>query len=313
MRVVIEPRDRLVWAILRLTCAAVLLGGCLSSSPGREPAASSKFDGRRAYEHIRELCAIGPRPVDSPGASAARLYIAQQLAAYGLAVREQAFTADTPLGPMPMVNLRVAIPSADSSARGRLIIGGHYDTKLFRGFTFVGANDGGSSTAFLIELARVLTERTNPLPIELVFFDGEEAFVEWQGDDHTYGSRHYVEAARADGSLADIRAVIVVDMVGDRDLRIRREAASTAWLTDLIWSGAKRASQPEFVGAEVSIEDDHVPFLEADVPAALLIDLEYPPWHTADDQLDKVAAESLQAVADALLTALPDIERQIGR
>ncbi len=136
--------------------------------------------------------AIGPRPAGSPAIEQSRKYIKDQLAASGVTVAEQAWDDQTPVGPVHMVNLIATIPGA---SKDRLVIAGHYDTKRFREFRFVGANDGGSSAAFLIELARVLKARRNPLTIELLFLDGEEAVVEWQGNDHTYGSRHYVANA----------------------------------------------------------------------------------------------------------------------
>jgi glutaminyl-peptide cyclotransferase len=294
-------------AVVRAVGLAILATGCLSS-----PQATSAFDGRRAHEHIRQLVSFGPREVGSSGAARARAYIARQLSGYGIEVREQPFTAQTPLGSVRMVNVRGLIPAA-GGGRSRLIVAGHYDTKLFREFRFVGANDGGSSAAFLIELGRVLAERKNPMAIELVFFDGEEALVSWEGRDNTYGSRHYVEAARADGTLGDIRALLLVDMIGDRDLRIRRDLNSTEWLTDMIWRAAGRAGRKEFVAVETEIEDDHHRFLEAEIPAVVLIDLEYPAWHTAADTLDKVSPSSLQTVADVLLLALPDIERRLAQ
>src|SRR5919108_2806176 len=130
------------------------------------------FDGTRALEHARQLAAIGPRVAGSPGAQHARDYIKQQLSALGLIAQEQPFEASTPLGRVKMVNLRATVSGA--AASGRLIVAGHYDTKLFRDFRFVGANDGGSSAAFLIELAGVLKARRNPLTIEILFLDGEE-------------------------------------------------------------------------------------------------------------------------------------------
>ena len=135
--------------------------------------------------------------------------------------------------------------------------------------------------------------------------------VEWKGDDHTYGSRHYVEAARADGTLKQIRAVVLVDMIGDRDLRILRESNSTPWMTDLIWAAAKRLKRREFVDEETAIEDDHLPFLAAGVPAVDIIDLDYPAWHTERDTLDKVSARSMEVVGEVLLAALPDIEKRL--
>ena len=131
------------------------------------------------------------------------------------------------------------------------------------------------------------------------------------GTDHTYGSRYYVDAARKAGTLAQIRALVLVDMIGDRDLRISRESNSTPWLTDVIWATAKRLKRPEFVDRETAIEDDHLPFLEAGVQAVDLIDLDYPAWHTAGDTLDKVSGQSLQVVGDVLLAALPEIEKRL--
>ena len=156
-------------------------------------AAAPAFDSSRAWGDLRQLVAIGPRPAGSPAIEQTRQYIRTQLAAAGVQDVEQAWDDQTPIGKTHMVNLIATIPGA---SRDRLVISGHYDTKLFRAFRFVGANDGGSSAAFLIELARVLKGRRNGLTIELLFLDGEEAVVEWRGSDHTYGSRHYVETAR---------------------------------------------------------------------------------------------------------------------
>ena len=286
---------------------AVAAAACVqAASP--QPAAPT-FDGARAFTHLEQIVAIGPRPAGSPGAEQTRAYIAKELSALGIKTEEQVFEARTPTGPVRMVNVRAAIPG---SGTGRLIIAGHYDTKIFKAFPFVGANDGGSSTAFLIELARVLKQRRNAVPIELLFLDGEEAVVEWSLEsDSTYGSRHYVDAAKKDGTLKDIRAMILVDMIGDRNLAIQREPTSTPWLTDIIWSAARRLKRPEFVETAYAVEDDHIPFLRAGVPAVDLIDLDYRAWHTAGDTLDKVAASSLQAVGDVLLEALPAVENRI--
>jgi Zn-dependent M28 family amino/carboxypeptidase len=284
--------------------------GCIEASQRATPT----FDGARALQDVRQLVAIGPRVAGTPGAQQARGYIRKQLEATGLAVEEQPFETATPLGRVKMVNVRAVIPasaSGSSQPAGRLIIAGHYDTKLFRDFRFVGANDGGSSAAMLIELGRVLKPRANAMPIELLFLDGEEAVVAWeQGNDHTYGSRYYVEAAAKAGALKDIRALVLVDMIGDRDLRILRESHSTPWLTDIIWSAARRLKRPEFVDDATPIEDDHLEFLAAGVPSVDIIDLDYPAWHRPEDTLDKVSAASLQAVGDVLLAALPEIEKR---
>ena len=290
----------------RLSRAALLLPVALACAVTQT---TTSFDGAKAFEHARQLVDIGPRVAGTDGARAARAYIAKEMDALGLKAVEQPFEATTPLGTAKMANVRVTIPGASSS--GRLILAGHYDTKLFKEFRFVGANDGGSSAAFLIEMARVLKDRKNALPIELLFFDGEEAVIDWKYNDHTYGSRHYVDAARKDGTLKDIRALILVDMIGDRDLRILREPRSTRWLTDTIWDAARKLKRPEFVDQDFEVEDDHIPFLEAGVQAIDLIDLDYPHWHEAGDTLDKISPKSLQAVGDVLLAALPEIEKRL--
>jgi len=186
-------------------------------------AAPPKFDSGRAWEHLRQLVAIGPRPSGSPAIEQTRKYIKNQLAAAGLTAVEQTWEDRTPIDTVRMVNLSVTIPGV---RKDRIVIAGHYDTKLTRDFRFVGASDGGSSAAFLIELARVLKGRRNRLTIDVIFLDGEEAVVEWRGRDNTYGSRHYVETARRDGSIKSLKAMVLVDMIGDRDLAIRRETHS---------------------------------------------------------------------------------------
>ena len=165
----------------------------------------------------------------------------------------------------------------------------------------------------LLELARVLKARRNAFTIELVFFDGEESVIEWTGDDHTYGSRHYVATAQRDGSLRSVRAMVLFDMVGDRHLTIKRETDSTPWLTDLIWASARRLGQPAFLAEDFAVEDDHRPFLDAGIPAVDIIDLDYDAWHTKDDTLDQVSARSLQTVGDVFLGALPHIEARLRR
>src|SRR5882757_3457812 len=266
----------------------------------------AKFDAGRAWEHLRQLVAIGPRPSGSPAIEQTRKYIKDQLAANGLTAVEQSWDDQTPLDKVHMVNLIATIPGA---RKERIVIAGHYDTKLYRQFRFVGASDGGSSAAFLLELARVLKSRKNSMTIELVFLDGEEAVIEWRGNDHTYGSRHYVEAAQRDGSLATLKAMVLVDMIGDRNLGIRRDSNSTKWLTGIVWDAAARLKYGSyFLPAPTTVEDDHLPFLAAGVPSVDIIDLEYDAWHTQRDTLDAVSARSLQIVGDVVLAAIPQIE-----
>ena len=268
-----------------------------------------KFDSSRAWEHLRQMLAIGPRPAGSPAIEQTRKYIKDQLAAIGLKTVEQAWDDQTPLGKVHMVNLIVTIPGATTD---RLAITGHYDTKLFREIRFVGASDGGSSAAFLVELARVLKARRNRLTIELVFLDGEEAVIEWRGADHTYGSRHYVEAALKDHSISTLKAMVLVDMIADRDLGIRRDSNSTRWLTDIVWgAAAKMKFDNYFLPAMTTVEDDHLPFLAAGIPSVDIIDLDYDAWHTQRDTIEAVSARSLQVVGDVLLAAIPEIEQHL--
>lgn len=290
----------LVAALLALAC----------SGAGQPPAL--RFDSAKAWDHLRTQVTIGPRVSGSPANAAARQHILNTLAALGIAAVEQPFTATTPRGPVAMVNLIATLPGADPD---RIVLGSHFDTKLFREFRFVGASDGASSTAALLEMGRVLASRPQrPFTIELIFFDGEEAVVEWGPDDGTYGSRHYVEAAQQAGTLKTLRALILLDLIGDRSLALRRETNSTPWLTDIIWNTARRLGhQAHFIAEATAIEDDHLPFMRAGVPAVDLIDLDYPAWHTADDTLEQVSANSLQVVGDVVLAALPEIEQRLSK
>jgi Zn-dependent M28 family amino/carboxypeptidase len=276
------------------------------------PPAKVLFDGSRAYDHLRQIVSFGPRPAGSPGIERTREYIIGELKALGVTVRQQPFEANTPIGRIHMVNLIATIPGA---RKERIAITGHYDTKLFREFRFVGANDGGSSSAFLIEIARAVKARRNPLTVELIFFDGEEATLrDWGGTDHTYGSQYYVDEGKKTGTLAGLKAMILVDMIGERSPRFLKEGHSTRWLTDAIWATAQKLGYGSvFVNEVLAIEDDHIPFLDAGVPSADIIDLDYPAWHTADDTLDKTSARSLEIVGNVLLAALPPIEARLGK
>ena len=296
----------------RRTGIALLALCSLLSALSAETPSKPAFDGARAYEHLRQIVSIGPRPAGSAGIERARSYIIEQLKASGVAAVRQSFVAKTPIGDIPMVNIVATIPGRRAE---RIAIAGHYDTKLFRDFRFVGANDGGSSTAFLIEMARVLKGRTNTFTMELIFFDGEEATLrDWGETDHTYGSQHYVDTARKAGSLSSLKALVLVDMIAERSQRFLRESNSTPWLTDVIWSTAQRLGHRSvFVDADTPIEDDHMPFLKAGVPATDIIDLDYPAWHTAADTLDQTSARSLQVVGDVVVGSLAPIEARLSR
>jgi len=269
----------------------------------------SAFDSNKAWEHLRQQVAIGPRPSGTPANLKTRDYIKAQMAALDIKVTEQPFEGATPNGPVKMINLIATIPGKSPD---RIVLASHFDTKLFRNLRFVGASDAASSTAALIEIGRVLKARKElPFTYELLFLDGEEAVIEWQGNDNTYGSRYYVDAGRKSGSLKSIKALILLDMIGDRSLTIRRESNSTRWLTDIVWGVAKKLKQPAFMDEETTVEDDHIPFLKAGVASLDIIDLDYPQWHTAQDTLDNVAARSLQIVGDVVVESLPLIEQRL--
>ncbi|MBI4636882.1 MAG: M28 family peptidase [Candidatus Rokubacteria bacterium] len=295
----------------RRAAGAALLAALASAGPVAAAAAEPRavvFDGAAALRHVERLVAIGPRPAGSPASGQARKYIAEELRRVGARVEVQSFDAETPHGRLAMANVVGVLPGRRAEA---ILIGGHYDTKWFRDVRFVGANDGGSSGGFLLELARRLAAGPREYTYWIVFFDGEEARETWTARDSLYGSRRMAGELQRTNRLP--RAVIVVDMIGDRHLNIRPEALSTAWLTEAIWASARRLGyQAHFLPDPQVVEDDHAPFLRAGVPATLLIDFDYPPWHTADDTLDQVSARSLQIVGEVLLQALPAIEERLG-
>ena len=275
-------------------------------APATVPAAG-RIDGAAALRHIEKLVAIGPRPAGSAGGQRARDYIVAELKRAGVETRVFGFDAETPHGRLRMANIVGMLPGRRADV---IMVGGHYDTKFFRDIRFVGANDGGSSTALLLELARALARGPREFTYWLAFFDGEEARETWAARDSLYGSRHLAAELARTKRLP--RALIVVDMIGDRSLGIRRESHSTPWLTDAIWAAASRLRyDAHFLPDALPVEDDHVPFLRAGVPATLLIDFDFPPWHTGEDTLDKVSADSLRIVGEVVLEALPAIENRL--
>jgi len=271
------------------------------------------FYGARAFEDLKRLVALGPRPSGSPAIERAREYITAQLATVGTKVLRDPFTATTPVGPIPIVNVVGALPGRSSKV---VMIAGHYDTARVKGITFVGANDGGSSAAELLEVARVLSGRSHRLTYWFVFFDGEEAIEHWSASDSLYGSRHFVEALRGSGKLRDVRALVLLDMVGGSDPQFRPEANSTLWLRELVFSSADRLGYRNAfpsVGA-IPVEDDHLPFLAAGVPAVDIID--FTPFlcgyhHTALDMLDRCSPDTLAMVGRVVLATLAELERRL--
>jgi len=269
-----------------------------------------KFDGAAALQHVERLVAIGPRVAGTAGGQRARDYIVGELRKLGgVQVQVKPFEADTPHGRVKMANVVAVLPGRRPDV---IMLAGHYDTKLFKEFRFVGANDGGSSAGLLLELARRLAGGPRDYTYWLVWFDGEEARESWTERDSLYGSRRLAADLAKARRLP--RAMILVDMIGDRDLDIRREAHSAGWLTDIVWEAAARLGHGRhFLRESMPVEDDHVPFMRLGVPATLLIDFNFPPWHTVEDTLDKVSAQSLAVVGEVLLEALPSVEHYLSR
>lgn len=272
--------------------------------------ASAQFSGQNAFRHTQTLVSFGPRTPGSPAMKKAQDYIVQQLKKEGWQVTEDAFTTRTPAGPLPMKNIIALRPGTSGRA---VAVTGHYDTKFFP-FYFVGANDGGSSAGFLLEMARALKAVPLINSVYLVFFDGEEAVREWTAEDSLYGSRRLAAKWNRDSTLSTLAALINVDMIGDRDLRILREQYSSESLMRLIGSVARQLGLwQHFNGPALAIEDDHVPFLRLGVPAANLIDFDYGPdnswWHTAEDTLDKLSPRSFEIVGRVLIETLRRLEQ----
>jgi Zn-dependent M28 family amino/carboxypeptidase len=231
------------------------------------------------------------------------------LKSYGCTVEEQIFTAQTPIGPKRMNNI---IAKVDGRGNDLVVLSGHYDTKIMDR-PFVGANDGGSSTGFLLEMARVLCGKPRKNDLYLVWLDGEEAVRTWTPDDSLYGSRHLARHWQQDGTIKRIKALINVDMIGDGDLLIVNEWNSTPALRKLVWDAAASLGlSRHFSALEGAIEDDHIPFLRAGAPALDLIDFDYGPgnswWHTEQDTIDKLSANSFQVVGNVLLKVLAKLE-----
>ncbi len=278
----------------------------LPAAPAAET--TGGFDGGLAYKHVEQLVAIGPRSAGTDGIRRAQAYILGQLKGFGCPVEEQDYHASTPIGDVAMKNILVKIPSANPNI---ILYASHYDTKRIA--NFVGADDGGSSTGVLLELARLLCARKNAQTIWLAFLDGEEAFnLQWADPDNTYGSRELAASLALSRNLRRVKAMILVDMVGPANPIFRRELNSTPWLTEVIWSTAARLGYGNvFVNDSATIEDDHLAFLNRDVPATDIIDLDVPFWHTTADTLDKIDPRTLAITGHVLIASLPELEKRL--
>jgi len=293
---------------LRLAVLAVAL--LLFSACSTNASEESPIDAAATMRHAEKIVSFGPHP---PGSDAQRKvgdYIAGELRSRGVQVELQEFEAVTPIGRLPMRNIWGILPG---QRPGVIVLASHYDSKYFADFRFVGANDGGSSSAIVLELARVLAAH-NPSghTVWFVFFDGEEAIQEWTDLDSLYGSREFARRLKAHGRTGEIAAFVLLDLVGEKDLSFRREAQSTPWLVDVIWQTAAKLGYGEkFTEGEMATMDDHIPFREQGVPVVDVIDLNYEYWHTKDDTIDKLSSENMRMVGQVVWAALPEIARHL--
>jgi len=284
--------------------AAALMAAPVPASAATSGGDLPHINAARAMQYVRDVVALGPRPIGSEAHRKLEAYIAAHLA--GAAVEHDDSTAATPEGQFPIHNIIAKFPGTKP---GVVVIATHYDT-LMRVKGFVGANDGGSGTGLLIELANQLRAgKRNGYSVWLVWLDGEEAIRQWSETDSLYGSRHLAEKWKKDGTISQLKAFLLADMIGDADLNIDHDQDSTAWLEDLVYQAATQLGyQSHFFARTLAVQDDHIPFAKAGVPVADLIDFDYGYnnvfWHTPDDTLDKLSSKSLEITGDVLLESV---------
>src|SRR6266481_2712873 len=278
------------------------------ATKGSGPNIWEEFSGEKAFAQVQRLVAFGPRPAGSKAVEKSRDYIEDQLRRSGWQVTRQAFSDDSPQGKIQFVNLIARFSGEKKAASPSFLLCSHYDTKMFDAIRFVGANDGGSSTGLLLELARVIGQHPNlARKVELVFFDGEEAFVRFSETDGLYGSRYFAKQLQRDGAK-QFRAGILFDMVGDRSLDITLPTDSPPEMARDIFAAAEALkSRSYFTYLDRAMTDDHTPLNAIGIPVIDIIDFDFPWWHTADDTIDKISAQSLQIVGSVALYYLSEM------
>ena len=294
-------------ALQLLLIMAWLAFAFADASLGAEAKIWEEFSGEKALAHVQRLVDLGPHPAGSEAIEKARDYIEEQLRHSGWQVTRQAFTDDTPRGKIHFINLIARFPGAAKTGSPSFLFGSHYDTKLFDTIRFVGANDGGSSTGLLLELARVLGQHPSVARnVELVFFDGEEAIENFSETDGLYGSRYFARELQRDGAK-QFHGGILFDMVGDRSLGITFPADSPAAVARDVFAAAEALKLRKYFSyLDRDLLDDHVPLNTIGIPMIDIIDFDYTWWHTADDTMDKISAQSLQIVGSVALYYLAE-------
>jgi glutaminyl-peptide cyclotransferase len=271
------------------------------------------FNSARSMQYVKEIVAFGPRPLGSANHKKVEDYIVSHLK--GDDVESDVFTADTPQGKFPVHNIIAKYPG---NRDGIIVIAGHYDTNYpLRDTKYVGANDGGSSSALLLEIANQLRGRKREgYSVWLVWDDAEESMqLPWVDSESLYGVNHLVQKWRSDGSLKKFKAFLLADMVGDADLNIERDQDSTPWLEDLVGQAATRLGhQSHFFARTIFVKDDHSPFMQEGVPCADLIDFDYGYgnvfWHTPADTVDKLSPKSLEIVGSVILETVQMLDKK---
>lgn len=277
-----------------------LLGACDRAHTGPERNAQKKiweeFSGEKALAHVQAMVDLGPRPPGTEAIEKTRVYLTKQLELSGWKVTRQPFSDTTPRGKVEFVNLVATFAATDLSPS--FLVCSHYDTKIFDTATFVGANDGGSSTGVLLELARVLAQRPDlARKAELVFFDGEEAYEAFSATDGLYGSRYFARDLVTQGKAKQFRGGVLFDMVGDRSLTITLPPDSPPEMARDIFAAAENLNlRKHFTYFDRDILDDHTPLNAVGIPTIDLIDFDFAAWHTPEDTIDKLSAESLRTI-----------------
>ncbi len=273
---------------------------------------STRFDGAAALAYTRHATSFGERPSGSEALTRTRDWVMSELKPLGGEISLDSFTGQTPAGPVAMANIILKFPGTSGKS---VVVTGHYDTKKIPMVHFVGANDAGSSTGFLIEFAKAFAGLKHPDDIVIVFFDGEEAVGEWSDTDSRYGSRQLAAKWLADRTLPRIKALINVDMIGDKNLDISNDSNSSESLRAEVQKIAAKLGDSKFFRTEPGgIDDDHKPFGDLGVNVIDIIDLDYGPngsyWHTGQDTMDKLTAHSLQVVGDVVFELVKELEQQ---
>ena len=255
-------------------------------------------------QYLKEIVAYGPRPIGSKNHQKVETYILSHLK--GDDVEQDAFEINTSEGKFPVRNIIAKFPGTRD---GIIVIASHYDTNWpLRNTSYVGANDGASSSALLLEIANQLRgKKRDGYSVWLLWDDAEESMrLPWYDPESLYGVRHLAEKWEKDGTLKKMKVFLLEDLIGDADLNIDRDSNSTPWLEDLVYQAATRVGyQSHFFRRQNTVEDDHAPFLQRAVPSADLIDFDYGYnnvfWHTTQDTVDKLSPKSLSIVGTVTL------------